>query len=132
MLRRGFVRFCVFALAGLALPSIAADRILFSHSGPTEAALYVSNPDGSGERPLAASGSMDYNPAWSPKGDWIAFTSERGGSADLYRVHPDGTGLDRLTDNPAFDDQAAFSPDGKKIVYEFNESKGNVFVAELR
>jgi WD40 repeat protein len=35
-------------------------------------------------------------PAWSPKGDWIAFTSERAGSADLYRVRPDGGDLQRL------------------------------------
>ena len=26
----------------------------------------------------------------------------------------------------------AWPPDGKKIAYEFNESKGNVFIAELR
>jgi hypothetical protein len=24
-----------------------------------------------------------------------------------------------------------WSPDGKRIVYEFNESKGNIFLAEL-
>jgi Tol biopolymer transport system component len=37
-------------------------------------------------------------PAWSPMGDSVVFTSERGGSAALYRIRPDGTGLDRRTD----------------------------------
>src|SRR5271156_5221164 len=101
--------------AGLLLPSLAcaADRVLFLRLAPTKAALYLSGADGSGEHALAASTSLDYDPAWSPKGDWIAFTSERGGSADLYRVHPDGSGFERLTDNPAYEDQAAFSPDEK-------------------
>lgn len=91
---------------------------------PTQASLFISNADGSGERPLTQSGSLDYNPTWSPKGDWIVFTSERAGSADLYRIHPDGTGLDRLTDDPAYDDQAAFSPDGKQIVFVTTRAAG--------
>jgi Tol biopolymer transport system component len=117
------------------LPSLAqaADRVLFLRLGPTKAALYVSQADGSGERALAPSTSLDYDPAWSPKGGWIAFTSERGGSADLYRVHPDGSGLERLTDNPAYEDQAAFSPDEKQLVFVSTRAAGfaNLWILDL-
>ncbi len=114
----------VLAIASAAVLCSAADRILFLHLAPTQAALFISNADGSGERLLMQSSSLDYNPAWSPKGDWIVFTSERAGSADLYRIHPDGTGLDRLTDDPPYDDQAAFSPDGKQIVFVTTRASG--------
>jgi Tol biopolymer transport system component len=103
---------------------LAADRILFDRLGPTEARIFISNADGSAERPLTEPGSMDYNPSWSQKGDWIVFTSERGGSADLYRIHPDGTGIERLTDAPAYDDQSAFSPDGTRIVFVSTRAGG--------
>lgn len=106
------------------LTAFAADRILISRLGPTEASLFISNADGSAERPLMKDGSLHYNPAWSPKGEWIAFTSERAGSADLYRIHPDGTGLERLTDHPAYDDQAAFSPDAKRLVFVSTRAAG--------
>lgn len=117
---------CLFALAlaGTSFPSLAADRILMNRLGPTQATIFVSNADGSGERAITQSGSLDYNPSWSPKGDWILFTSERAGSADLYRVHPDGAGLERLTDQPAYDDQGAFSPDGKRIVFVSTRAGG--------
>jgi Tol biopolymer transport system component len=111
----------------------AADQILFTRLAPQEARLFVSNADGSAEQPLTPAGSLDYNPGWSPKGDWIVFTSERGGSADLYRVHPDGTGLERLTDDPAFDDQAAFSPDEKRIVFVSTRAAGraNLWILDV-
>src|ERR1700693_2851299 len=105
----------VLLLATDATRCSAADRIVFLRSCPTEATLYIANSDGAAERALTQPRSWKYNPAWSPKGDWIAFTSERAGSADIYRVHPDGSGVERLTDSPAFDDQAAFSPDGSRI-----------------
>ena len=107
--------------------------MLFSRLGPTQAVLFVSQADGSGERVLLPANSLDYDPAWSPKGDWIAFTSERNGSADLYRLHPDGTGLERLTDNPAYDDQAAFSPDEKQLVFVSSRAGGyaNLWLLDL-
>ena len=87
--------------------------------------LYVSGADGSGEHALLPPGTFDYNPSWSPKGDWIAFTSERNGSADLYRVHPDGKGLERLTADPAYEDQAAFSP-GRKADRLCFDARGRI------
>jgi len=119
----------VLILGGLSLfaaasASLAADRIVFLRLAPAESTLYIADADGSDEQPLTQPGSMNYNPAWSVRGDWIAFTSDRAGSADLFRVHPDGTGLERLTDDPAFDDQAAFSPDGKRIVFVSTRAAG--------
>ena len=110
----------------------AADRILFTRLGPSEANLLISNADGSGERALTK-GTLDYNPAWSPDGKWIAFTSERDGSADLYRMRTDGSGLERLTDDPAFDDQAAFSPDGNQIVFVTTRAggKANLWILDV-
>lgn len=129
------VRFTCVALAlTLAVLSChGAEKILFSRLGPTESVVYVSNADGSSERLLTSKGNLDYNPSWSPTGDWIAFTSEREGSADLFRVHPDGTGLERLTDDPAYDDQAAFSPDGKQIVFVSTRAAGfaNLWILDV-
>jgi TolB protein len=112
----------VLCAASLLCP--AADRIVFLRISPNQANLFISNADGTGERPLTTTDSLNYNPAWSPKGDWIVFTSERAGSADLFRVHPNGAGLERLTDNPAYDDQAAFSPDEKQIVFVTTRAGG--------
>src|SRR5579859_772579 len=102
------VLFAAACCAGLFLPTVAsaADKILMASLKPSKAVLYLSQSDGSGEHALLPPGPFDYNPSWSPRGDWIAFTSERNGSADLYRVHSDGKGLERLTADPAYDDQA--------------------------
>ncbi len=128
---RGFL-----CAVGLVLPSAicgATDRVALVRIAPTEATLFVANADGTDERAITQPGSVNYNPAWSPKGDWIAFTSERDGSADLFRMHPDGSGLERLTDDPAFDDQAAFSPDEKQIVFVSTRAAGfaNLWILDV-
>ena len=100
----------IFAFAASTTHCIAADRILFMRIAQTQSVLFLSNADGTAERPLTQPDSLNYNPAWSPHGDWIAFTSERAGPANLFRMHPDGSDVQRLTDDPAYDDQAEFSP----------------------
>jgi Tol biopolymer transport system component len=121
---RGLAAFLLtLLLTCTSVSSVAADRLLINRLGPTQASLFISNADGSGERVLVQ-GSLDYNPSWSPKGDWIVFTSERAGSADLFRIHPDGLGLEQLTNDPAFDDQGAFSPDEKRVVFVSTRAGG--------
>jgi len=109
------VKFILSALLVIAttLGCTAAERILMTRLGPSQSSLFVSNADGNGEQKVTE-GSLDYDPVWSPDGQWIVFTSERDGSADLYRMRPDGSGVEPLTDDPAYDDQAAFSPDGSR------------------
>ena len=116
-----------------ALLCTAADRILLTRLGPSESTLYVSSADGTGERALTK-GSLDYNPAWSADGNWIAFTSERNGSADLYRMRADGSAVERLTDDPSYDDQAAFSPDGSQIVFVSTRAAGtaNLWILDVK
>ena len=101
--------------------------------GPSQSSLFVSNADGNGEQKVTE-GSLDYDPVWSPDGQWIVFTSERDGSADLYRMRPDGSGVEPLTDDPAYDDQAAFSPDGSRIAYVTTRAGGraNLWTLDLR
>lgn len=112
---------------------IAADHVLFMRIAPTQSILFIANADGSAERPLTQRDSLNYNPAWSPKGDWIAFTSERAGPANLFRMHPDGSDVQRLTDDAAYDDQAAFSPDGGQIVFVSTRTAGfaNLWILDV-
>ena len=118
----GLVLLVCVAAAAQAPPQ----QIFFSRVFPVpkEIGLFIANADGSDEHPLPGTTDVDYDPAWSPDGGWIAFTSERNGSADLYRMKPDGTGVERLTDSPAYDDQAAFSADGQQIVFVTTRANG--------
>lgn len=118
---------------GLASLAHAAERILFTHMGPNQARLYISNRDGSGETAIGGSASLDYDPVWSPAGDRIVFTSERDGPAGLYSMAPNGSDVRRLTQVNHYCDQAAFSPDGNELVFVSTQAAGyaNLWMLEL-
>jgi Tol biopolymer transport system component len=75
-------------------------------------------------------GSCAANPAWSPRGDLIAFVTSNaaaagtdaryygGGHEALLIVHPDGTGLRTLSPT-ASGYGLDFSPDGTRLAYGF-------------
>src|SRR2546426_8094288 len=48
-------------------------------------------------------------PAFSPDGSRIAFTSTRDGQPEIYVMDADGTNASRLTNSPGLDGDAAFT-----------------------
>ena len=64
-------------------------------------------------RPLTRHTGIDTEPTWSPDGQHIVFTSNRGGSAQLYRVSVAGGKAQRLTFEGDYNARAAFAPDGR-------------------
>jgi len=56
-------------------------------------------------------------PAFSPDGSRIAFTSTRDGQPEVYVMDADGTNVARLTNSPGLDGDPSFSPDGQVVVF---------------
>lgn len=61
--------------------------------------------------------SSEREPAWSPNGSKIAFTSNKAGNLDIWVVDPDGSNPVQLTTDPADEEEPTWSPDGSRIVY---------------
>lgn len=71
-------------------------------------------------------------PAVSPDGAWVAFTSDKGGyDSRLWLVHPDGSDLhhvgDLATEVP---DRPDWSPDGSLITFTGDPRMGMIFTIE--
>ncbi|HXF72266.1 MAG TPA: hypothetical protein VNO79_06625 [Actinomycetota bacterium] len=68
---------------------------------------------------LTSGRSYNGDPAWSPDGSRIAFSSnvQGEGDYDIYVMDADGSHLRRLTDAPGLDLNPAWSPDGRFIAF---------------
>jgi Tol biopolymer transport system component len=74
----------------------------------------------------------DWQPAWSPDGSRVAFSSHREDNWELYVVNVDGTGLKRLTDHPENDFSPTWSPDGRQLLFASRRfSDADLFVLDL-
>jgi serine/threonine protein kinase len=84
-----------------------------------ESSLYIINVDGTGLKQLTPSPGSDFEPAWSPDGKQIAFTSVRGGFRQIYTLDVDSLVVTLLTNttDAIESSQPSWSPDGTKIVY---------------
>ncbi|HVS03637.1 MAG TPA: protein kinase [Thermoanaerobaculia bacterium] len=73
----------------------------------------------------------DRQPAYSPDGAWLLFSSNRSGNLDLWRFGRETGELQRLTDHPATDWDPATSPDGRQLLFSSDRSgRFQVWIAE--
>jgi Tol biopolymer transport system component len=88
--------------------------------------IWVMNGDGSAPRNLTADLPADLardEPAWSPDGQWIAFTQSRGtagpGRGSIWIMRADGSDKRQVTLHPdnGFDLSPSWSPDGQRIAF---------------
>ena len=87
--------------------------------------IWVRRDDGTAARNLTSDLPADLTrgePAWSPDGQWIAFTQSsttRASRSSLWIMRVNGTAKRQLTANPgdSFDQHPSWSPDGQRIVF---------------
>jgi serine/threonine protein kinase len=86
-----------------------------------DTALYIINADGSNLTHLPTAPGGDFEPAWSPDGKRIAFTSLRDGFMQIYSINLSDLSEARLT-NTSPDEitrQPSWSPINNQIVYAY-------------
>ena len=69
-------------------------------------------------RRLTFMGGSNSDPAWSPDGRHIAFSSNLVGSGDIYVMDADGGNPRRLTNNGQGNGEPSWSPDGRYIAFQ--------------
>lgn len=102
-------------------------------NGTNDRELYVININTQEMFDLTNSpGTLDQDPAWSPAGDVIAFSSDRDGQFDIWTISPGGNDLHNITSSDAYsyrDIRPIWSPDGSMIAfYRFEYSSAGLWL----
>ena len=78
--------------------------------------LYKMDTGGKAER-LTSNNAREFQPAFSPDGQWIAYVTWDDNGGDIWKLRADGSGSPaKLTRVPAFYRDPVWSPDSKRIV----------------
>jgi uncharacterized repeat protein (TIGR01451 family) len=106
----------------------AAARIAFASNRDAQIGnfeIWTMAPDGGSPLRLTSNGASDSDPAQSPDGSKILFTSERDANREIYVMSADGSGPTNLTNSAGADFRASWSPDGGKIAFTSDRDGDN-------
>lgn len=92
--------------------NIAYERILST----TNHNIYELDMATGTSRGLTSTTASDLDPAWSPNGGTLAFSSNREGDREIYVLNPDAS-ITRLTYRAGIDEGPTWSPDCRYIAY---------------
>ena len=110
-----------------------ASQIVFESDRGGHQQLYVM-PAGGGEAKRISFGEGRYStPVWSPKGDLIAFTRQKGGEFGIGVMKPDGSG-ERIIAEGFHNEGPTFSPNGLFLMF-FRDPGGaggaHIYMADI-
>ena len=97
----------------LRTPVLSRTQIAFTYAGD----LWVVGREGGEARRLTTGVGVETDPAFSPDGQWLAFTGQYDGNWDVYLVPVAGGIPRRLTWHPGIDRAVGWTPDGKRVVF---------------
>jgi GH25 family lysozyme M1 (1,4-beta-N-acetylmuramidase) len=89
-----------------------------NRNGPVQ--IFTMNRDGSSEKKLTGVNDDANEPAWSPDGTGMVFSSccpQGTTQREIYAINANGSGTTRITDNNSKDWLPVWSPDGTKIAF---------------
>jgi len=110
------------------------ERIVYATFRPANTDLYLFDSPGRAPRRLTSDPDLEYNPVFSPDGQWVVFCSERRGNPDLYALDLRNPAPPRLlTNSDALEDAPSFSPDGKRLAFvSTRDGNADIFVMPFR
>jgi TolB protein len=110
----------VWLAAALLLPAASAGErpgdVAFVSIRTGDAHIFRTDGAGHDVR-LTRDGTNNSQPAWSPDGNLIAYTSNRRGFPRVFVMRADGSQLRSLTDDNRIELAPSFSPDGKAVAF---------------
>jgi len=89
--------------------------------------LYRMDAEGGAAHPIAQGLPFEGQPAFSPDGSMIAFTSDRSGSENIWVARPDGSGMRQVSRNAGPNEYVSpsWSADGKQVYASLYRSDRN-------
>jgi Tol biopolymer transport system component len=106
--------------SALVLDVLGDGRLVFDTRSPRQNLREVTLASGTADgRWLSRGESTDRQPVYSPDGEWVAFSSNRGGGMNLWLVSTATGNLRRVTDAHVNWDPA-FTRDGRRLLWSSN------------
>ncbi|NCN95541.1 MAG: translocation protein TolB, partial [Bdellovibrionales bacterium] len=102
------------------------NQMLLTLSRGGQANIFKMSADGKTVNPITngPAGAMNVEPAISPDGSKVAFSSDRSGRPMVYIMNADGSNPQRITFAGKYNSTPAWSPDGKTLAFA-GQDKGN-------
>ena len=98
-------------------------RIAFVSDRAGSPQIYTMAIDGSDVRRITFQGNYNQEPAWSPKGDLIAFSGrDEHRVFDLYVVNAQTGKVGRLTQSEGTNEKPSWAPNGRLLVFSSTRS----------
>ena len=108
-------------------PALGPTQIVFAYG----ADLWAVPRAGGDARRLTSTPAEESDPHVSPDGQWIAFTSNRGGAPAVYVMAMAGGDPRRLTWSPAGESARGWTPDGRRVLFASGRASAPTSYAKL-